>query len=94
MVEKYTLPCFNFVATGCCNYYERCIYIHDPRISGCNKLNVKNVRSPNSFSSQQTLFYWTPSKNKEQHNIKLYNTNDKTTINIWNRFLKDMEKIN
>lgn len=27
-----TVPCFTFVSAGCCPYYHRCGFIHDPRV--------------------------------------------------------------
>ncbi len=26
------LPCKTFIATGSCPYYQRCVFIHDPRL--------------------------------------------------------------
>ena len=36
------LPCRTFISTGSCPYRERCVFIHDPRLTTSKKVKTKS----------------------------------------------------
>ena len=54
--DRYrSFPCFNFLISGGCPYFERCTYIHDHRL----KLERQVIRTKkNHQADSRDIFFW------------------------------------
>lgn len=95
-LPKNTLPCFSYISTGTCSYYDRCHFIHDPRVQ--SNFNFKNIRAKNYKKNCTDPFFWPPNNFLSENNITLYNPNGKNDAEIssellWYCFLANISSI-
>jgi len=89
------LPCFSFVATGSCDYRDRCQYIHDCRIMKRYDPNEIPRKKFNKCKNSKLMyndktFFW----NYDETSTLMYNpdiNSDKYSYYIWKTFIEDIQ---
>lgn len=78
------LPCNTFIMCDACPYYNRCKYIHDPRIQNINYNIIQNYKkTKNNDINCKDIFFWPYNTSNKINGIKYYNIS-KLFINRYN----------
>jgi len=77
------LPCKTYIMCGHCPYYNRCRYIHDPRIK-YSSIHGYRLNNKKYIDEDEDLWFWPYSYTYPYYNIDNKNT---AIYSLWNNLI-------